>query len=86
MVDELSQKEQSDSIYYYGEVKKLDNKFMLLSCVNSKAIKLNNNNLYYVYNFVLENSNPNSHYGIYANGILVESMSENTILNMMTPR
>lgn len=31
-----------------------------------------------IYQMVLENENPNERYGIWANGILSETMSENT--------
>ena len=54
---------------------KIKDKYLLLSCVNENAKKINDSNIYTIYHIVLENDDIYGQYGIYANGILTESMS-----------
>ena len=39
------------------------------------------NEIFTIYNFALENDNYYSNYGVYANGLLVESASKNMMTN-----
>lgn len=56
--------------------KKIEDKYLELAMTSDKFEKIEDTNEYIYYQIVLENENVNSHYGIYANGILSESMSE----------
>ena len=75
LVDELSETEKSKTLEYWNEYKKINDKYLLLSCVNDNVVKIDDENDYEVYHIVLENDDELEQYGIYANGILTESMS-----------
>ena len=61
-----------------GDIQKIDDKYLLLSSVYNDFIKLENENLYTYYNFILENNgDDNERYGVYANGLLTETPSKN---------
>jgi hypothetical protein len=59
----------------------IDDKYLLLSCVSKDFKKLENNNLYNYYHFVLENSGNDERYGVWANGILTETPSKNFFMS-----
>ena len=61
-----------------GDIQKIDDKYLLLSSVSNDFIKLENENLYTYYHFILENNgDDNERYGVYANGLLTETPSKN---------
>jgi len=58
---------------------KLDDKYLLNVCNSNSFEKLNDQQYYNIYHLVLETNNKNdktTHYGIYAEHILSESISE----------
>ena len=75
LVDELTENEKRESLKYWNDLMKIKDKYLLLSCVNENAKKINDSNIYTIYHIVLENDDIYGQYGIYANGILTESMS-----------
>ena len=75
LVDELSETEKSKTLEYWNEYKKINDKYLLLSCVNDNSVKIDDEDDYEVYHIVLDNDDELGQYGIYANGILTESMS-----------
>ena len=76
LVDELTNNEKIETLKYWENLMTINDKYLLLSCVNEKAEKINNENFYNIFHIVLENNDVNIQYGIYANGILTETMSE----------
>lgn len=77
LVDELGEyKQENDNIF--GETPKIDGKHLLLSCVSKDFVKLEDNNLYTYYHFILENNgNDEQRFGVWANGILTETPCKN---------
>lgn len=75
LVDEITEKEKKESLKYWNNIIKIKDKYLLLSCINENAKKINDSNIYTIYHIVLENDDIYGQYGIYANGILTESMS-----------
>ena len=75
LVDKLNDYEKEKTLQYWNELQMIDDKYLLLACITDFE-KLDNNNEYEVYHLILENDDINKQYGIYANGILTESMSE----------
>ena len=76
LVDNLSMREYFEtSNHYWSEPKKIMDKYLLLSAVNCKAKILEQDGYYNVYQIVLDSPEENEQYGIYANGILSETMS-----------
>jgi hypothetical protein len=76
LVDNLgSYKKENDKLL--GSRLMIDDKYLLLSSVSNKFIKLDNTNLYTYYHFILENKgDDNVRYGVWANGILTETPSK----------
>jgi hypothetical protein len=59
---------------------KLDNKFKLIAYYNERFEPFDEEGLFNIYHIVLENNgDKNKSYGIYANGILAESTTEESI-------
>jgi len=62
----------------------IDGKKLLIAAVNNQFEKINDTNVYTYYHLVLEHDgNKDQRYGIYANGILSETTSENDFLKKM---
>ena len=64
----------------------IDDKKRLLTYINKKAEIIDINSKYFeetttIYHIALKNKNKNTNYGIYANGLLVESCSINCLLD-----
>jgi len=77
LVDEFPTTEEKDNTYkMYGIIKKTDGKYHLPAAVNDKFVVHDIPGQYTVYHLALQNDNENMNYGIYANGLLVESCSE----------
>ena len=66
-------KEENDS-RFGGQSPTIDDKFLLLSAVSKKFMKLENNNEYTYYHFILENNgNDEEKFCAWANGVLTET-------------
>jgi hypothetical protein len=62
-------------------IPKIDDKYLLLSCVSKDFEKIQDKEIYTYYHFALEhNKNKDEQFGIWANGILTETMSVNKFL------
>jgi hypothetical protein len=75
LVDNLTKTEKKETLKYWNNLMQIEDKYLLLCCVNENAKKINDSNIYNIYHLVLENEDRNGQYGIYANGILTETMS-----------
>lgn len=75
LVDFLNEEEKIKTKKYWTDYIKIEDKYLLLACV-SNFEKIENNEVYELFHIVLENDDVQKQYGIYANGILTESMSE----------
>ena len=64
--------------------RKIENKCCLLACVDERTVPYNVEGTYTIYNLALEHHDENNQYGIYANGLLVETASQKYIKEMMT--
>ena len=72
--------EQKENELKYRNITKIYDKFLLLCCNNSDFKQIINNNEYTYYHIVLENIDKDKNYGIWANNVLTESMSENSFI------
>lgn len=70
-----SQKEMFDTIKVNGDLYITHNKIRLPACVDDRAEIYCKSGIYTIYHIALENKNICNNYGIYANGLLVESCS-----------
>lgn len=78
LVDSLTEKQIKKLMMFWSQLLKIDDKFLLMSCADERFEIILDKNIYELYQVVLEHENINGRYGIYANGILSESMSLNT--------
>ena len=74
LVDELTD-EQIEKIERTGEIQKTDAKYRLMSYMDTRTEPYNQSGLFKIYHIALENEDHNGNYGIYANGLLVETCS-----------
>ena len=79
LVDELTDEQKRNELQF-RPITKIDDKYLLLSCNSEKFEKINNNDNYTYYHIVLENDDDNGNYGVWANGVLTESISEKYFL------
>lgn len=75
MVDELSRTELKNTLTIQDEPTIVDGKYLINSYIKDGVELIDDNETYEVYHLVLENDDIDGIYGIYANGILAESMS-----------
>ena len=73
LVDKLTEKQQNKTKEYWNNLLKTDNKYRLLSVIDEKSHVYEISGIYTVYHLALESDDCSINYGIYANGILVES-------------
>jgi len=77
LVDKFTSDEEREKTREVNSaIYKTDNKFRLPACVDKKAQVYDTPGTYTIYHFALENDNNYTNYGVYANGLLVESCSK----------
>jgi len=76
LVDEFANKaQQQDTIHVNGKIYMTDDKYRLPACVDDRATVYPVKGTFTIYHFALEHANYYMNYGVYANGLLVESSS-----------
>ena len=83
LVDELTEEQKEKTKKYWKIFHKTDDKYRLLSVVDDNSIPYEEDGVFNIYHISLENDNENANYGIYANGLLVESCPIRFIKNMI---
>jgi hypothetical protein len=81
LVNELTDKQREETIQHLGHVFVTDKKYRLMACVDERAEPWNSEGNYTIYHLALENENKDMNYGIYANGLLVETCCINRLKN-----
>lgn len=77
LVDEfISHEQREKTIEVNGDAYVTDDKYRLPSCVDERASVYEIPGNYTIYHFALENDNYYYNYGVYANGLLVETCSK----------
>jgi hypothetical protein len=70
------EKQKEDTIEVNGRIFVTDNKYRLPACVDDRSSVYEKEGNYMIYHFALENDSYYMNYGIYANGLLVETCSQ----------
>lgn len=88
LVDELSTEQRDQTIALLGDVSVTEGKFQLMAFLDPRAEPYTVPGTFTVWHLVLENFYKLKNYGIYANGLLVEtaskrSMTEDTRMNLL---
>lgn len=80
LVDNLTHDQEVSTLKIWSKLLKIDDKYLLMACVDELFTDVKDDNKYEVYQIILESESSTQQYGIYANGLLSESMSINTFL------
>ena len=76
LVDEFKDDEEEETKEILDKIYATDYKYRLPACVDKRSEIYKNKGTYRIYHIALDNVNYYSNYGIYANGLLVESCSK----------
>jgi hypothetical protein len=79
LVDSLTKKQREDTIKQLGKIFVTDKKYRLMACVDDKSEPFESEGVFNIWHLALEHSDVKMNYGIYANGLLVESCSLNRL-------
>ena len=71
----------TDAKKIIGKIYIIDEKYRLPICIDKRADIYDIHGIHTIYNIALETNNNCRKYGIYANGLLVESCSKNVLKN-----
>ena len=76
LVDEFKEGEREKTIEINGDAYVTENKYRLPACVDQRTTVYETAGTYTIYHFALENDDIYNNYGVYANGLLVETCSK----------
>ena len=77
----ITDKQKQDTIDRLGKLFVTDKKYRLMACVDERAEPWNSKGAYTIWHFALEHNDEKMNYGVYANGLLVESCSIHFLKN-----
>lgn len=80
LVDELTELQKANTKKYWKTAKMTENKYRLLTCINENCIQYNITGSVNIYHFALEHNDSSANYGIYANGLLVETCDKRYLI------
>jgi hypothetical protein len=82
LVDDLGIFKEENEILF-GSIQMINDKYLLLASLSDQFVKLDNNNLYTYYHFILENNGNDieDRYGVWANGILTDTPSKDYFMS-----
>lgn len=78
LVDELTDEQKEKISKYWKTFLKIDDKYLLMALADERFERCNNSDINEIYQIVLEHERENGRYGVWANGILSETMSLHT--------
>jgi len=76
LVDDLTDEQRTKSIEVNGKIYITGNKYRLPACVDERTTVYDKKGKHTIYHLALENEHYHKNYGIYANGLLVETCSK----------
>jgi hypothetical protein len=79
LVDTITYTEKAAILKSLGRIFVTDKKYRLMASIDARAQPWNSEGTYTIWHFALENADIRMNYGVYANGLLVESCSINSI-------
>uniref|UniRef100_A0A6C0JDV4 Hedgehog/Intein (Hint) domain-containing protein n=1 Tax=viral metagenome TaxID=1070528 RepID=A0A6C0JDV4_9ZZZZ len=81
LVDELTEEQKEKTSKYWKIFHKTDDKHRLLAVVDENAVPYEIPGSFNIYHIALEHDDDSANYGIYANGLLVESCCKRALKN-----
>ena len=79
LVDTITYTEKAETLRSLGRIFITDKKYRLMASLDGRAQPWNSEGTYTIWHFALENADIKMNYGVYANGLLVESCSINAM-------
>jgi len=76
LVDDITDTQRKDITELAGRIFVTDNKYRLMACIDERAEPYTEEGIHTIWHFALENDNYYYNYGVYANGLLVETSSK----------
>ena len=76
LVYTITDKEREDLEELMGKIYVTEQRYRLMACVDERAEPYDQEGLYTIWHFALEHEHIRANYGVYANGLLVESSSK----------
>jgi hypothetical protein len=75
LVSTLTDKEREETTKHLGRIYVTDKKYRLIACIDERAEPWASEGSYTIWHFALDHENELMNYGVYANGLLVETCS-----------
>jgi hypothetical protein len=75
-VDKLTEEEREKTVFYANKILVTDQKYRLMACLDERALPYQVEGVHTIWHLALEHDDPLMNYGIYANGLLVETASK----------
>ena len=75
MVKDLTNQQKEDTIELLGRIMVTDQKYRLMACLDDRAEPYEVEGVHNIWHFALEHEDKRMNYGVYANGLLVETTS-----------
>ncbi len=79
LVWDLTDEQREKTEEMLGRIFVTDRRYRLMACVDDNAVPFKRNNIFNIYHIALEHENYYMNYGVYANGLLVETCSNRYI-------
>lgn len=76
LVRTITDKEHVDTVELMGKIYITENRYRLMACIDERAKPYEEEGVFSIWHLALENEHDRANYGIYANGLLVESSSK----------
>jgi hypothetical protein len=76
LIEEFEEGEEEKTIEVLGDIFVTDDRYRLPACVDKRTSVYDKPGIYTIYHLALENPDYYMNYGIYANGLLVETCSK----------
>ena len=83
LVNSFNADEKDKAVKLFGAVMKTDGLFRLPACIDSNMEPYAEKGHFNIYHIALQSNDNDRNYGIYSNGLLVESCSKNYIIKLM---
>jgi len=75
LVDDLTNQQKEDTIDALGRIMVTDKKYRLMACLDDRSEPYEVEGVHNIWHFALEHEDRRMNYGVYANGLLVETTS-----------
>jgi surface protein len=76
LVDKLTPTQKAKTLEFVEEICVTEDKYRLMAFIDERAVPFETKGNFTIYHIALANDDPFSNYGVYANGLLVESCSK----------